>query len=155
MSETISWTIPNLSKYEFFYNKETDEFRCYSKRFKRDMKYHKGKCGYYIIRLWNDDGKRVSKTIHRLIAKKLIPNPENKPCVDHIDRNPFNNKLSNLRWVTISENCLNSGKGYGFKTQNNKWRVRVNQKFYGHYETEEEAKQKAKEVRKSLGIPTT
>ena len=45
--------------------------------------------------------------VHRLIAETFIPNPENKPCIDHIDRNRDNNDVSNLRWVTIKENAYN------------------------------------------------
>lgn len=45
--------------------------------------------------------------IHRAVAELFIPNPENKPCVDHIDTNPNNNNYLNLRWVTHKENNNN------------------------------------------------
>ena len=45
--------------------------------------------------------------VHRLVAETFIPNPENKPFVDHIDRNPSNNDVTNLRWVTKQENMNN------------------------------------------------
>ena len=54
-------------------------------------------------------GRENPRTIHRLVALTFIPNPDNKPEVDHIDRNRLNNKLENLRWVTHSENELNKG----------------------------------------------
>lgn len=43
--------------------------------------------------------------VHRLVATAFLPNPDNKPEVDHIDRDVTNNSLSNLRWVTTQENA--------------------------------------------------
>lgn len=56
------------------------------------------------IRIGN---KYVTKLIHRLVAVAFIPNPDNKPCVDHIDGNKRNNYVSNLRWVTPVESANN------------------------------------------------
>ncbi|KAK8886234.1 hypothetical protein M9Y10_041700 [Tritrichomonas musculus] len=44
---------------------------------------------------------------HRLIAKQFIPNPDNLPQVDHINRNRTDNRLENLRWVSSSTNLEN------------------------------------------------
>ena len=53
------------------------------------------------------NGKRKVFYIHRLVAMMFIPNPENKPCVDHIDCDIHNNNVTNLRWVTQQENVHN------------------------------------------------
>ena len=63
--------------------------------------------GYYQVVL-SKNGKCNSKKVHRLLGKAYIDNPENKPCIDHIDGDRLNNDLSNLRWATISENNQNT-----------------------------------------------
>lgn len=65
-----------------------------------------GKRGYYVVNL-SKNGTQHTKTTHRLIADAFIPNPENKPCVDHIDGNRLNNSIENLRYVTHGENMRN------------------------------------------------
>ena len=46
--------------------------------------------------------------IHRAVAELFVPNPDNKPCVDHINTVRTDNRACNLRWVTIAENNRNS-----------------------------------------------
>ena len=61
------------------------------------------KGGYCRVCL-NKEGVQTPISLHRLVASTFIPNPENKACVNHIDGNPSNNKLSNLEWATYREN---------------------------------------------------
>jgi len=49
-------------------------------------------------------GSGRSRLIHRLVANAFIPNPQNKPCVNHKNGNKLDNRLENLEWVTYSEN---------------------------------------------------
>ena len=58
---------------------------------------------YNIVQLWIWWKNKVY-SVHRLVAQSFIPNPENKPCVNHIDWNRINNKIDNLEWCTQSEN---------------------------------------------------
>ena len=59
---------------------------------------------YSVVSLPCKDGKIRQFLIHRLIAETFIPNPENKPQVNHKDGNKLNNNVENLEWATASEN---------------------------------------------------
>jgi NUMOD4 motif/HNH endonuclease len=74
----------------------------------------------YIRNGLTKDKKIIQKHRHRLVAEVFIPNPENKPSVDHINRaEKTNNNVSNLRWATYKEQANNIGfvknqeNGYG------------------------------------------
>jgi len=89
---------PNYLVYE--------DGRVFSKNIRRFLKPHDNGHGYHQVFLCKD-GKRKQFRVNRLVAQAYIPNPDNKPEVDHIDKDRTNNDISNLRWVTSSENCQN------------------------------------------------
>lgn len=65
----------------------------------------KTKRNYYVkLKLVDDMGVTRNVSVHRLVAETFIPNPDNKPEVNHIDQDKGNNNVSNLEWVTKSEN---------------------------------------------------
>lgn len=72
------------------------------------IKHKADKRGYPYVGL-NKAGKKTAKRVHRLVAETFLPVRDKSLEVNHIDGNKNNNKLSNLEWVTSSENTL---KGY-------------------------------------------
>lgn len=68
----------------------------------------KDRDGYFRCTVYRAKGGYTSEPVHRLIAKAFIPNPENKPCVNHKDNDRTNNRAENLEWVTHKENVYHS-----------------------------------------------
>ena len=148
--------------YENFYEIYEDG-RVYSKYSNRFLKHNLNRNGYYRVDLCKN-GKANHFLIHRLVAIHFIPNPYNKPEVDHIDRNRLNNFIKNLQWATHQENNCNrtvrSDKKNGAKyvgvdwiESRNKWlaEVKINgkTKHIGYYDDEEEALEKRKKYIKT------
>lgn len=69
----------------------------------RILKQSTNNCGYKCVELCKN-GKRKSITVHRLVATAFVPNPENKPHVNHLDENKENNISCNLQWITAKDN---------------------------------------------------
>ena len=65
--------------------------------------------GYNSVSL-SLNNKAKSVTLHRLIMTAFIANPDNKPCINHIDGNKLNNSLSNLEWCTYKYNNIYNNK---------------------------------------------
>lgn len=104
-----------------------------------------GSCGYKVVHF---NGKIV--LLHRLIALTFIPNPDDKPFVDHINGDKLDNRVENLRWATREENNRNqkkplkkSGLPRGVQKEGKRFRARIRHNGtnlgLGTYATVEEA----------------
>lgn len=98
MSLEIFKTIDGYSDYEV-----STWGRVFNKRTGKILKPQENEKGYLRVDLINDKGRKHLK-VHRLVATAFIPNPKNKPQINHIDGNPKNNSYTNLEWVTGKEN---------------------------------------------------
>jgi HNH endonuclease len=110
-------------------------------------KYDDESTNYY----WHVTIGDIKHKVHRLVASAFIANPNNYSVVDHIDREPCNNKVNNLRWCSHGQNMNNKGTyknnksghtGVSYVRYLHKWKaqISVNKKTYiGLFETEQEA----------------
>ena len=108
--------------------------------------------GYKQVRvgLYKEVKKKMC-IVSRLVAQVFLPNPDNLPTVDHIDRNSLNNHISNLRWASLHTQNMNrdqpigaSGHRHIYKNGNG-WQVQIKRHkqivFNKYFKTIEEAKQ--------------
>lgn len=80
--------------------------------------------GYYMIHLCADN-KHKQINVHRLVAQSFIPNPNNKPQVNHKDCNKLNNSIDNLEWVTYKENSHHAIRNNRYVWQKKKYTLHI------------------------------
>lgn len=100
--ESITEVWKDIPGYDGFYQ-ISNHGQVYSHKSKRIIKGSTLYAGYQYVNLCNN-GVSKNISIHRLVACAFIPNPDNLPVVHHIDENPQNNSVSNLKWCTQKEN---------------------------------------------------
>lgn len=83
--------------------------RIYSKRNKKFLTMKISHDGYGRTQLYKDK-KYKNYNFHRVVAEVFIPNPDNKPFVNHINGNKLDNRVENLEWCTQSENIKHAWK---------------------------------------------
>ena len=112
----------------------------------REIKQFIDTNGYKYLNIRLGRGKRKKLLVHRLTGLFFIPNGKNLEMVDHIDGNPLNNKIENLRWVSTSENNHNrkAAKGYYWHKRKKKWVAQINidgkTKHLGYFDKESDAR---------------
>ena len=99
------YEISNLGRVKSLSRIRPNGMNCLYKE--RILKKQINKGGYHKVALLKNEGKSKLCSVHRLVAEAFIPNPLNKPCVDHINMIKTDNFVSNLRWVTWKENINN------------------------------------------------
>jgi hypothetical protein len=105
--------------------KSTNPDKCKQRVIKPRIKNN----GYMQVKI-SKEGKRSHLLLHRVVAKTFILNNDNKPEVNHIDGDKQNNDISNLEWVTSSENqkhAFRIGKQKAIKDIHNKQSIKIRQ----------------------------
>ena len=106
------------------------------RRGERVLKARDGATGGYLCVNLSKGGITCNKRIHRLVGIAFIPNPDNKPTINHIDRDKTNNRLENLEWATHTEQKIHSPNAVGksgyrhiIQLPSGSWRVQIRRSY--------------------------
>ena len=155
MAEEIVYVpVPGCEMWNLYATREGNLYRKRSyangtEKFRKiGSKHHSG----YIQFRVRTNGTKLEGLVHILIARTFITNPDEKPCVDHINNYRSDNRVENLRWCTRQENthnskkhrdCSSNYKGVSWFKSMNKWRARIyvnkKEKHLGLFDDEIEA----------------
>ena len=87
----------------YFVDTEGNVYRKWGEKYKKLKGTKNSRMPYNQICLWKNNMYKI-KYIHRMVAEVYIPNPNNKPFVNHINGNKTDNSVKNLEWVSPKEN---------------------------------------------------
>jgi hypothetical protein len=122
-----------------------EDGKVFSKVTNKFLKHYYDGRGYLQIGLTKNKKQKMFK-IHRLLGIHFIPNPDNKPQVDHINRVRDDNRIENLRWATKSQNCRNckiqSNNTSGFTGITKEINEKCKQGYYYRFEAYIDGKKK-------------
>ena len=158
MSKMVSERWKTIPDYPLYMVSNTGRLKHYWKRagWKFLCEHKKpNSCGYKIVKLirWVA-GIRQHATfqLHRLVGKAFVKNPDKLRCIDHINGNKLDNRASNLRWATYSQNNVNSElrqdnmsgvRGVHWHKQAQKWCARISHKgediYIGVFDSRDDA----------------
>lgn len=138
----------SLSEYNGFYD-VSNLGRIRSNRIKnreqRLLKQHTNKKGYLCVSPKSISGKQRHIGVHRLVATAFIPNPENKPQVNHKNGIKTDNRVENLEWATNKENIIHAyknnlikvskGESHRLSKLKDKDIVDIKRKYFGEQKT--------------------
>lgn len=96
--------LPGFEKYKF---NKVGVCKSYQGKYPKIIRPGRDDNGYYFYYVINDKGKPKIMRRNRIIATIFIPNPDNKPQVDHLNRKRHDDRVENLSWATSSENNKN------------------------------------------------
>lgn len=107
--------------------------------------------GYLRVGLYKGAAIKL-KFIHQLIAIAFIPNPEDKPHINHIDCNTLNNSVDNLEWCTNAENVAHSLKEGRYRKNEGHQNAKLTDKDVEHIKYHRTQGAKLKDLAKSYGV---
>lgn len=131
-----------------------EDGRIYSKRFNKFLTPKRNWDGYHRIQIWENGNCRMVGW-HRVVAEAWIPNPDNKPYVNHKNGDKTDNRVCNLEWVTQKENIAHAWKTGLSKHQLNNPKLSKQIDVYDLFFNFIKTYPSTMEIERQMGIPHT